>query len=317
MSTPSPKPPYWKATIPNGRRRAPWHDYHARCIYMVTANKHAAAPTFGRLIIPEDLTQAYIDSSAAGKIIIDAIRDTPSHNPEIRILEFGLMPDHFHLLLFVTRPMRRTLGEIVQAIKATVTRKVREEYQSPDLVVFEPGFHDRILMHEGQLATLYQYIRDNPRRLAVRQRYPEHFRRVNALEIRGKSYHAYGNFQLLEYPFKQQVLVHRHYSDEENHRLKSQWLYTAANGGVLVSPFISPAEKAIRTEAEALGARFILIINEQMDARYKPSGSDFNLCETGRMLIISADLPTPLSRQSCLAMNSLAERICQETQTQG
>lgn len=93
--------------------------------------------------------------------------------------------------------------------------------------------------------------------------------------------------------------------------MKSQWLYTAANGGVLVSPFISPAEKAIRTEAEALGARFIVIINEQMDAHYKPSGSDFNLCETGRMLIISADLPTPLSRQSCLAMNSLAEHICQ------
>lgn len=54
MSTPSPKPPYWKATIPNGRRRAPWHDYHARCIYMVTANKHAAAPIFGRLIISAD-----------------------------------------------------------------------------------------------------------------------------------------------------------------------------------------------------------------------------------------------------------------------
>ena len=107
------------------------------------------------------------------------------------------------------------------------------------------------------------------------------------------------------------MLVHRHYSEEENHRLKSQWLYTAANDGVLVSPFISPAEKAIRTEAEALGARFIMIINEQMDARYKPSGSDFNLCEAGRMLIISADLSTPLSRQSCLAMNSLAERICQ------
>lgn len=129
MATPSPKPPYWKATIPNGRRRAPWHDYHARCIYMVTANKHAGAPTFGHLIIPEDLTRAYIDPSTAGKIIIDAIRDTPSHNPEIRILEFGLMPDHFHLLLFVTRPMRRTLGEIVQAIKATVTRKVRAGFE--------------------------------------------------------------------------------------------------------------------------------------------------------------------------------------------
>ena len=54
---------------------------------------------------------------------------------------------------------------------------------------------------------------------------------------------------------------------------------------------------------------FILITNEPMGERYKPSGHDFDLCEAGRLLIISANLPGTLSRQTCLAMNALAENI--------
>lgn len=36
-------------------------------------------------------------------------------------------------------------------------------------------------------------------------------------------------------------------------------------------------------------------------------GRDFELCEAGRLLIISANLPGELSRKTCLAMNELAE----------
>lgn len=93
-----------------------------------------------------------------------------------------------------------------------------------------------------------------------------------------------------------------------------EWLYTAANGGVLISPFISPAEKAVRLEAEEVGGRFILIVNESIDARYKPSGHDFELCEAGRMLIVSANLPGDLSRQTCLSMNTLAENLAYSEQ---
>lgn len=68
-------------------------------------------------------------------------------------------------------------------------------------------------------------------------------------------------------------------------------------------------KKTVRDEAEECGARFIQIINEPMNNRYKPSGRDFDLCESGRMLIISANLPGSLSRQTCLAMNRVAEAI--------
>ena len=87
------------------------------------------------------------------------------------------------------------------------------------------------------------------------------------------------------------------------------WLYTAANGGILVSPFISQTEKAIRAEAEEAGGRFILVTNEPMGERYKPTGREFSLCEAGRLLIVSANLPGVLSRNNCLAMNALADVI--------
>ncbi len=179
------------------------------------------------------------------------------------------------------------------------------------MTVFEEGFHDRIVKNRTQLDTLYRYIRDNPRRLAVRRAHPEFFRRVNRMEIAGRECRAYGNFQLLDCPFREQVVVHRADTDTERADKRDRWLYTAANGGVLVSPFISPAEKAVRDEADQAGGRFILITNRQMEDRYKPSGRDFELCEAGRMLIISIPGLSPdLTRPVCLAMNTLAEEIC-------
>lgn len=144
----------------------------------------------------------------------------------------------------------------------------------------------------------------------MRRAFPEYFRRVNRVRIAGGEYSAYGNFQLLECPFKEQVVVHRADAEEVRAANRERWLYTAANGGVLVSPFISPAEKVIRTEAEEVGSRFILINDKQMEERYKPSGRDFELCEAGRMLIVSSPSEGEnLSRAHCLKMNGLAEMI--------
>lgn len=159
------------------------------------------------------------------------------------------------------------------------------------------------------LDTIYRYIRENPRRLAVRREHPEFFRRVNALRIGDSTYNAYGNFQLLDCPFKEQVIIHRKDSPETRRLNREKWIYTGSNGGVLVSPFISASEKTIRDEAESVGARFIHIVGQPMEERYKPAGREFRLCEEGRFLIISAGLPGPLTRPVCLAMNALANQI--------
>lgn len=145
----------------------------------------------------------------------------------------------------------------------------------------------------------------------MRRAHPEFFRRVNGLEIGGKTYQAYGNMQLLDNPFREQVVVHRADSPATRVSNRARWLYAAANGGVFVSPFVSQAEKAIRSEAEAVGGRIVLITNESMGERYKPSGRDFELCEQGRLLIVSAGLPGELSRSACLEMNALAQTMAE------
>lgn len=303
-------PPYYKPVIPNNKRRALWHDYRSRCIYMITINKSSESPAFGSLAGIFDLRNSYIKLSSVGELICEEIDATPAHNPEVRILSRVVMPDHLHALIFVTTPINRHLGEIIQAIKSAATRRIRESVGNPSLTVFEDGFHDRILTRDGQLETIFRYIRENPYRLAVRRSRPDFFRRVSRLDIGGVSYQAYGNLHLLDNPFKEAVVVHRRDTPQERERCRQLWLYTAVGGGVLVSPFISPAEKAIRAEADALGGRTILITDHPFPDRFKPAARDFALCCAGRLLIISAPPATPsqtLSRSHCLHMNALAQ----------
>lgn len=151
----------------------------------------------------------------------------------------------------------------------------------------------------------------NPYRLAVRRANPDFFIRQNIISINGIACQAYGNIHLLHNPFKDQVVVHRTYTSVQLANEKERWLHTAANGGILVSPFISKAEKAIRTEAETLGGKIILITHEAFPERFKPASHDFDLCSEGRLLIISLGLPpnTDLTRSHCLRMNDLAKSI--------
>lgn len=275
---------------------------------MITINKAPLVKAFGTLegdcsLPPDQKGSSFVSASEIGLAVKIAIRQFSIIEPNIRILQYSLMPDHLHLLLFVEIPTEEILGRIIARFKVSVERAVGFKG------VFAKGFNDQILKPSRSLDVLYRYLRENPRRLAVRRAHPEFFRRVNALRIEEKIYQAYGNFQLLDCPFKEQVVIHRADSPETRRRNRERWLYTASNGGVLVSPFISQAEKAIRAEAEEAGGRFVLITNEPMGERYKPCARDFDLCEAGRLLILSAKLPGDLSRQTCLAMNALAATL--------
>lgn len=292
----------------NGLLRAPWHDYTERCIYMLTLNKTPLVPDFGSLAGDYRIPHGHkgspcVVASTVGAAIKEGLRRFPQIQPKIRVLQYAIMPDHLHILLFVQEKTEEILGRYIAAFKVEVNKAAGLKG------VFARGFNDQILKTDRSLDTLYHYLRDNARRLAVRRAHPEFFRRVNALRIGDRHYQAYGNIQLLDCPFRQQVVVHRADTPDVRQRHRQEWLYTAANGGVLVSPFISPAEKEIRRDAEEADGRLILITNEPMGERYKPAGHDFGLCETGRLLIISVGRPGPLSRQTCLDMNVLASEI--------
>lgn len=311
---------YW-----SGNNRAPWHDYTSRRIYHITLMKHPDAMPFGHLAGDwrqpvGSLGSSYIEASPLGKIIKDCLREISCIHPALRLYQYALMPDHLHLILAVEMQLDEILGRKLAEYKVIVNKRAGTES------VFSKGFNDQLLTNKRSLGDLYSYLRSNPRRLAIRFAHPDFFRRLNGIEIRGKRYSAYGNIHLLANPFKSQVVIHRADSTSYRDMKRNEWLYTAANGGVLVSPFISRAEKEVRSEAEAGGGRAILIVHEAFGERFKPQAHDFGLCADGRLLIISAGLPagSPLERTTCLHMNTLAETICninayelQGTETKG
>lgn len=295
------------------QRRAPWHDYSSRCIYMITLSKGAQAEFFGSLCgsseVPlGELGSPFVKATATGKAIKETLRNLQEIEPAARLLQYALMPDHLHFLVFIEKEPRYDLGELIARFKVEVNKR------AGTTGVFYKGFNDQILKTSRSLKELFNYLRTNPYRLAVRREKPEFFRRINELTIGDRKFQAYGNLHLLANPFKEQVIIHRADSAAERERKRQEWLYNAANRGVLVSPFISPAEKAIRDEADDLDGRFILITSEKPGERYKPSGRNFALCEAGRLLLIF--YPTDentLSRKTCRQMNALAAQICKDS----
>ena len=104
------------------------------------------------------------------------------------------------------------------------------------------------------------------------------------------------------------MVVHRADSVKKREENRLRWLHTAANGGVIMSPFISKDEKAIRREAEDLGGRIIFLTNEPLKEREKPTARLLPM-QRGPLSAYRPGRALPFGRQTCLKLNSLAELI--------
>lgn len=76
-------------------------------------------------------------------------------------------------------------------------------------VLFEKGYHDRIIIRDGMLETICRYMDENPFRARLREEYPNLMQRRLHLWIHDREYAAFGNLFLLKNPDKLQVFFHR------------------------------------------------------------------------------------------------------------
>lgn len=218
----------------------------------------------------------------------------------LKVLQHKVMPDHIHIVL-------RVLGRLDEHVGKYIAR-----FESRLKGYFELGYNDQILTKDRSLAVMINYVRENPHRLAVMRSYPEFFQRVRNITVADMRLEGYGNFFLLKYPLIEPVIVHRAWSDLELEQKRAYWNHVASNHGVLVSPFISKAEKDVRDEVLELGGRIIHVNPEPFrDGFTKPQGRDFRLCAEGRQLILAPHvLRSPvLTRSFCLDLNAVATTI--------
>ena len=204
-------------------------------------------------------------------------------------------------------------GNASGTVAASVTSVSPEGVSCKLPLLFEEGYNDKILMHEGQLDNWKHYLDDNPRRLMMKRRNPDLFTVLTDLEVAGERCKVVGNRFLLNIPDKVAVIVHRRYTDDEIGQLRGEWLECGERGGVLGSAAISPKEKDIMREAMSRGYNIILLRENGFPKLYKPSGEAFDACAKGLLLQISPwDFhyeKRVITRTQCLYLNSMAERI--------
>ena len=99
-------------------------------IYHVTLVVPSRESLLGRLVIPEnDPKQAVVERTEMGKEIVYLIGTIPQHHPQIRLIQYCLMPDHAHFILYVTESMPVSIKAVVRGFWQS-TKQAGREYIS-------------------------------------------------------------------------------------------------------------------------------------------------------------------------------------------
>lgn len=100
-------------------------------IYHVTLVVPSREPLLGKLIIPQgDPKQAYVERTELGNALVDEITNLHTYYPETHILQYCLMPDHLHVIIHVTRPMRNTFNTVIRGFWQGAKKLGREHSSS-------------------------------------------------------------------------------------------------------------------------------------------------------------------------------------------
>lgn len=316
--------------VPSMIRRREGHDYMGRRMYLITMTVEGRRPLLGTVVGNPDAEHGTPDAprlelSTLGKAVEKHWMEIGEYYPQVEVLALQLMPDHLHSIIFVKEKMPQHLGQVIKGFKIATNRVYKQVCSAAILsqptvpsrklgMLWSIGYTDGILDRRGQLDNWFNYLRDNPRRLLMKRSCPEFFRVQRNIKVGEFEFSAIGNRFLLSHPVRLQVQCSRSLSEEQIEMRKRFFLEKARCGAVLVSPSISPGEKAIMRTAFDAGFPLILLQENGFTGMTKPAGSRFDACADGRLLILSPwehhNQRLNISRGQCLTLNEMAKVIC-------
>lgn len=346
----------------NQHRRSYWHDYYQKGLYMITMVIEGRKPLFGTIVGHANGQQwtnnaPHIMLSDLGQRVIED--EVPKINriyPEVEVWRVAIMPDHIHLLLWVsqTLPKGKHLGMVIRGFKTGCSRAWWQLQDEAALsgkalsttaavpmvssiaaevpkasplgnrpVLYERGYHDRIINKPGMLENIKRYMEENPLRACIRRECPRLMERQLHLWIGGREYAAFGNLFLLKYPIKEQVFFHRKDpktglpTEQTNDYKKAhdRLLRIAEEGTVLVTPGISKGEAIVVDDALEAHLPLILLQKEPIGEYWKPAKSRFYACAAGHLLILAPWVIDGLSDYASFhQLNDYAREICVATE---
>ena len=299
---------------PSMKRRRVGHDYQSRCIYMITLVVKERRPLLGSLTGNGETTPAIVEPSPLGQAVIQSLINLPKFYPQIAIWTFQLMPDHLHFIAFVKERIPVHLGKVINGFKVGCNRAYKELVKGDTPGLWEDGYNDLILDRDGQLQRMKAYIHDNPRRLAIKRNHADLFQVQRNIKVGEYTFAALGNVFLLDAPCLMQVQCSRKLTPLQINATVQRFLSLAQNGAVLVSPSISPGEKAVMKAAFEHGFPVVVLQENGFAPLAKPGGRRFDACAQGRLLMLAPwehhNDKRVIKRSQCLDLNEMARVIC-------
>ena len=302
------------------------------------------------VIPDDDPEQAYVARKELGEAVLKLMFMIPDYHPEVEILQFCLMPDHIHFILHVKHAMDKGIASVVRGfwqgakkagnlyssynassilpdnIRPYDASSVLPNNIRPDDQAWNPIFTERPFIRpmsrKGQLQSMIRYVQMNPQRLATKRLKPGYFYVQENVEIGSRVYSAVGNIQLLHAEKYAPVHVRSMWvkDAEQNGNIqplkdyKNGCVLAARQGTVMVSPYISEHEKSVLEVLLKEKHPIIYIADNGFGRYFKPSDALFDAVAEGRLLILSPWSYAPgkkrVSRDDCVAMNAMAEDIC-------
>ena len=325
------------------RPRNAGHDYYGRGTYLITLVVSGREQLLSRFVTEnghkdenghknESGRKDALTLTSLGEAVQEAWLQTPvrsqTHGNKVVVHACVCMPDHFHGVIEVLEPMQWSLGDIIQAFKATCTSSWQQQQGllsstsrpisvdcrkdgAPAWLRKKAALHSDEgslirSMSKKQRQEYYTFVgrqqRPLPRRALLRRLLPDYLRRCLHVQIGGRSYGAFGNLFLLRWPRKLQVMCHRKHpltgqpyeTTADFARERSEWAKAIMEGGtVIVTPGISQGEKLMKDECIDWGYPLIHLQATPIGPYWKPEKKRFEACVSGSLLILAPwDLDT-------------------------
>lgn len=272
--------------------RASFHDYAAPGYYHITITAHPGTPRLSAINMPAEamLRRGEIiipHNTPLGECVKKELLAISVNNPKLRIRRYVIMPDHIHFILQVVSRLEKNIGKYIAPFTKACSQHYTRLAALPVFTTLFQPFDDQILFDFKCLDRAFKYIMDNPRRYLIRRRYPDLFKRHLHIVIDEHEYAGYGNLFLLKSIHLLAVRVHRYWSQTEFNEYTEKCLDLVASGAVPITPAIHKAEKEIIRKAIDCGSNVILLQDLGFNDRFKPQGELFDLCASGRLLLLS------------------------------
>jgi len=109
-----------------------------------------------------------------GKVVSQHIENIPLVYDAVAIDQYTIMPNHVHMVVVIKNkmhmlktcgtpgcasPTKSTLAKVINALKALTSKQFGES-------IWQRSYHDRIIRNEEEYQQIWQYIEENPARLA-------------------------------------------------------------------------------------------------------------------------------------------------------